>query len=452
MSIFALQSSKVRINLLVMETKVGKIIELFKKFSDCDLYEKGYTRCEKNFLRKGKVSFEIVVYFLLNLPKLKLSLEILGFVKYFQCKIFTPSAFSQARYKVCHKYFIDLNKDLMKNIYSILGKEMKLWRGRRLISWDGTTQWVLLDSACAKEFGGQINQYGVTPLARAVHCYDVLNNFILESEIFHYQNAEETMVKQHLHNHLPSDIAIYDRRYTSWEFMYLHEKEGLTYVIRAQLDFNRYITHFVSSSKRSDIVRMKITGVALKHLQEAGYEVDENSYITVRMVKVQLDSGETEVLLTNLLDTKKYPKHVFGELYHYRWNDETGYDILKNKLQIEIFSGHKVEAVYQEFYAAMIAYNLHTLLTLPAQPLVEAMTKHRKMEYKINRNFAIGIIKNKLLSLFIDKNIIHILREMTHLFIKELIPIKPDRSEPRNFKKHKIYGKYYTSKNYRRAI
>lgn len=439
-----------------MEAKLLEIRDIFKSFcigkDSEELYAKGYTKSPSAFSRRGKVSLVVIVFFLLNLPKRKLATEIVDFVQYFRKKKFTPSAFSQKRYKVKHVFFIDWNKHLMENSYKILKSEMKYWRGHRLISWDGTTQWVLEDAACKKEFGGQINQFGTTPLGRAVHCYDVLNNFILGGELFNYHQAEEKVVQRHLSLHQAEDIAIYDRRYASWEFMYRHEIEGLKYVIRCNLDFNTYVIDFVASSKRSKKIRMKITEVALKNLQAAGIKVSKESYIEVRLIKVLLDNGEEEILITNLLESKKYPKHIFAQLYHLRWNDETGYDILKNKLQIEIFSGHKVEAIYQEFYATMISYNWQTLLTLNAEEKVAEISKNRKYDYKINRNFAISIIKNALLSFFSENSPIVVLREMTDLFCSEMIPIKPDRHINRVFKKNKLAGKYRTWKNYRRAI
>jgi hypothetical protein len=36
-------------------------------------------------------------------------------------------------------------------------------------------------------------------------------------------------------------------------------------------------------------------------------------------VRIELDSGETEVLITSLLDQTRYPYAVFKDLYHQRW-------------------------------------------------------------------------------------------------------------------------------------
>jgi hypothetical protein len=40
--------------------------------------------------------------------------------------------------------------------------------------------------------------------------------------------------------------------------------------------------------------------------------------IKVRMVRVELDSGEAEILVTSLTDMKKYPCELFPERYHLR--------------------------------------------------------------------------------------------------------------------------------------
>jgi hypothetical protein len=52
--------------------------------------------------------------------------------------------------------------------------------------------------------------------------------------------------------------------------------------------------------------------------------------VQVRAVKVKLSTGETEVLLTSLMDKDKYPNEIFKELYFLRWGIETHYGVLKN--------------------------------------------------------------------------------------------------------------------------
>lgn len=67
--------------------------------------------------------------------------------------------------------------------------------------------------------------------------------------------------------------------------------------------------------------------------------------LKVRLIRIELDNGEIEVLITSLLDRQKYAHTDFKPLYQQRWGSETCYDTLKNKLQIEVVSGHSPEAV-----------------------------------------------------------------------------------------------------------
>lgn len=70
--------------------------------------------------------------------------------------------------------------------------------------------------------------------------------------------------------------------------------------------------------------------------------------ITVRFVRVVLPTGEIEVLATSLLDEVRFPDAVFADLYHERWGSETYYDLIKNRLECENFSGKSAESVRQD--------------------------------------------------------------------------------------------------------
>ncbi|MEZ5673377.1 MAG: hypothetical protein R3E08_13760 [Thiotrichaceae bacterium] len=41
--------------------------------------------------------------------------------------------------------------------------------------------------------------------------------------------------------------------------------------------------------------------------------------IQVCFVRVRLNTGEYEVLITNLMENETYPTEVFKEIYHLRW-------------------------------------------------------------------------------------------------------------------------------------
>ena len=72
----------------------------------------------------------------------------------------------------------------------------------------------------------------------------------------------------------------------------------------------------------------------------------------LRAIRFMLDSGEEELLITNI-DEKRVQTHEFKALYFKRWGIETKFDELKNKLQLQKFTGDTPLSVEQDFYATM---------------------------------------------------------------------------------------------------
>ena len=56
--------------------------------------------------------------------------------------------------------------------------------------------------------------------------------------------------------------------------------------------------------------------------------------LRVRLIRVELESGEVEVLITSLLDTKDYPYRAFAKLYALRWGIEENYKREKQRLDV----------------------------------------------------------------------------------------------------------------------
>ena len=174
--------------------------------------------------------------------------------------------------------------------------------------------------------------------------------------------------------------------------------------------------------------------------------------IKIRMVKVVLPDGEIEVLLTNLYDDKIFTVKKLSRLYFMRWKIETAYGKQKNQLQMEIFSGHRVICIEQDYGAGLFVANLQSIIEKQCEQEVKEISASRRYEYKINRNISWASLKNRILKLFIQSdNNFEILIELQNLFIKNVEPVRPGRHPPRPLPKRKR-GKYQTFTNYRRAI
>ena len=93
--------------------------------------------------------------------------------------------------------------------------------------------------------------------------------------------------------------------------------------------------------------------------------------IIIRLVRVELDSGEIEVLVTSLLDSGRYRFQDFKRLYHHRWPIEEDYKTMKCWIELENFSGKTVHSIYQDFYAKIFSKNLTSILCFPVQAHLE---------------------------------------------------------------------------------
>ena len=70
----------------------------------------------------------------------------------------------------------------------------------------------------------------------------------------------------------------------------------------------------------------------------------------LRLVCIELPSGEKEILATNLIDRNTYPIEDLKELYHMRWSVEESYKLFKKVLHIEHFTGKTSLAIKQDFF------------------------------------------------------------------------------------------------------
>lgn len=182
-----------------------------------------------------------------------------------------------------------------------------------------------------------------------------------------------------------------------------------------------------------------------------GVNISKEKTIRLRLVKFVLDSGQVEVLITNLYDAALYRVEDMKHLYNMRWGIETYYGYIKQELQLGQFSGLAPVCIEQDFAANLFLFNLQSLVEKQCTTFVESIGKKRKHQYKINKNISWASLKHLVVKLFLAKEPILILDELQKLFCDYLEPVRPGRKYPRE-KKRTPNSKHYTLTNYKRAI
>ncbi len=132
---------------------------------------------------------------------------------------------------------------------------------------------------------------------------------------------------------------------------------------------------FTQSDEKERLVTFSLPKKDVKKQSE--YPEMLGQTITCRLVKVELENGDIEVLRTSLLDDQYYTHKDIEELYLYRWSEEEAYKLLKSRVEVEAFSGKTATAVKQDFYAKVF---LMTLCAAYAHPIEERVTAEYKAD------------------------------------------------------------------------
>lgn len=371
----------------------------------------------------------------------------------------SKSAYSQAREKIKYEAFIELCNDIKEQFYKEY--EYEKYKGFRLLGVDGSMIILPNNEDTKKEFTATNvkNQYKdknkEIVQARVSVLYDVLNSIIVDATIADSKTHEINItIDEHLKGVKEEDLVIFDRGYPSYRlFATINSKYKANYLIRMKTSMYKKHTKILFD-KNSDIEDITVTlKPTYKELKDICIEESLPQAIKVRFVRVILDDGEIEVLATSVLDENILKTEDFKELYFKRWGIEIFYEIMKNRLSLENFTGTSALAIKQDFYATMFISNMEALVTYDLNyELKNEDKKSNKYKQKVNKSVSINTIKNYAFKLlyFPDKDIDEILDKIYQQLRTNKIAIRPDRKYARPTAREGKNTKGIKSANYQK--
>lgn len=123
-------------------------------------------------------------------------------------------------------------------------------------------------------------------------------------------------------------------------------------------------------------------------------------------------------------------------------------------MKAEHFSGYSNQSILQDFKATLFVSNVQTLIVSELEAELKESNQNKKYDYKINTNISYGLLKNRVVALFLHKKSTdtNIVEELKSLFKSHLIPIRPDRKFERKPGKYRSRIKPEIPKNQKDAI
>lgn len=376
---------------------------------------------ETYFTRKEKkLNFKNTILFSLNFVKKSLQIELDDFFDKFNLSEIgiSKQGYSAARKKISPLAFVKLTKAIVNWYYE--ENSFKTYRGFRLCAIDGSVLQIPDTEELRNYFGYGKNHKTSYARASASCIYDLENGIIITSRINPYKVAErdsaKDMIEELVQIGLKNDLFLFDRGYPSRDFIAYLDALGIKYVMRCQKNTIKEIVEAKDADQNIHIIHRK-------------------QVITARVVRFPLDSGTEEILVTNLTE-EEFDISEFKSLYFKRWGIETEYNDVKNKIEIENFTGSSKIAIEQDFYASIYLSNMVSLLRNDANETIneESKKKRRKHDYQVNTNILIGKLKDRMVHLLLEDCPIKRERMFTKIMkviIRNKTPIRFGRSYPR---------------------
>lgn len=387
------------------------------------------------FTRQRVLSFRVLAVLMLTKGTKSLQLSLNTFLP--RLGLAQPtvdkSAYSRARHKLKHTAFIELNQQaVVKTMYE--DSDYQTWYGHRILAIDGSKLQLPINPATTKEFGSwtyRVKQQDIESertMAVASVLYDVLNRVAVDAKLEPIGSYEVDIAKQHLRHTKGRDLVVYDRGYCTFRLLAVATQAKGDFLVRCKTKSFEVASDMLAGKRPADVI---VSVTPSKNVRRKIREEGLPTRLTVRFVRVILDSGEPEVLVTSLLDQKRYPAAIFKELYYLRWGIETFYGTLKNRLSLENFTGLSPEAVRQDFYATVFLTGAESILTMDAET---KLTKQKGgLPKKVNKAVSFNVIKERAFELFYsNKPDTERLKELTDLFLTSPTLVRKDRKPPRS--------------------
>jgi hypothetical protein len=343
------------------------------------------------------------------------------------------------------KQRMKLNPDAFKYLYQSHNKnfyqdpevEPYTYKGFLILAADGSDINIPTTVETVKKYGSASVRGGKPCAQIGLGCiYDVLNRFILESSINtvkfdEMRVAQEQLkgIKDTIGERYPYMI-IMDRGYPSTPAFLNFIDDGVYFV--ARLKSSDYKAEQNALKSNDEDVEIELTKSRRRNYigkAEEAVMMSRDSF-SLRLVKVCPDDGKSEVLATNL-PRDIFPEECFLEVYRMRWGIETAYEVLKDRLKIENFTGIKPTLIEQDINSTIYVSNLAEDIICDIE---EHDKGHLKNDYKhtmqLNRNLSIGILKSDLIYILLETDTSRkseLLQAMYDEIRVNVVPIRPDR-------------------------
>lgn len=326
----------------------------------------------------------------------------------------SAQAFAQARAKLSTTAIPALNDWLIEQ--AGLHGYVPRWNGLRLVAADASTVRFGLRASHVKR--------AALPDQLVFGLFLPGAELMLAASLHSVHENERQMLFEHLDRLSRDDLLLLDRGYPCRWLPAVLNQRGIAFCMRVEQAGAGGLA-CVRQFLRTGLDEQIVTLPAPDRRDACDYECPATAQ-TVRLVRHVASTGKVRVLMTNLLDSVRFPASQFGDLYHRRWRIEEAFKRIKHRLSLEHVSGLSQHAVLQDLAAKVLCDNLQALVTLSAHARHDLPPERR-----INRAYVHSVIKPLLPSLLLGVAAATSLAHALALIARHTFRHRPGLSKPR---------------------
>ena len=156
-----------------------------------------------------------------------------------------------------------------------------------------------------------------------------------------------------------------------------------------RLPKNVFIHQIKQMKSNDEIIQINMINSRLNNFDDENLKEKARKMgrLEIRIALVDIGKDEPEILATNLTP-EEFTTEDLKELYKKRWTVETGFDRLKNLIEIEDFSGIRRPIIEQDFYAHLFVYNLAMTIKNHAENNITRTPRNKEEKIIYQSNFA----------------------------------------------------------------
>jgi hypothetical protein len=397
---------------------------------------------DRHFSRKRRLTLEITIALLINMVRPGkrdgyqkvidrfFSDTALAFEEDTCTKPPDKAAFCRARKKIPVSIFEGLFDKATRVAETLADPQTSLrWKGFRVFAIDGTKKNLPDTPSLRAYFEAPAGAHFPQMITCAL--FNVLAKIPINFIRGPFWTPERVMAKELINDLGLGDLLLLDRGFPSYELFFEMLQQGIDFLVRLPKDgMFKEVTQLLACGKRDGKITLSPPKALLKEHPNQTFPT-----LTLRVVRLSVPgTKEPLILITTLLNRKKYLPSELRELYHLRWNEEEFFKTIKEHLEAEQFHGKCVQFIDQELIAVYLYYSLSRIM------IMETSISHEIPLENIEIKAALLAVSRYLDRLWLATSVEHcenlLKRCIAEISWRRYRP-RPGRKYPRKSKSHR---------------